>query len=55
MSAYKEFLAINEALNGAHVPTENRVMYYYLYSWWRHPVKRLGQKRALKELTKETK
>lgn len=49
-SVYHQFLEIAQALDDADVPTENRVMYYYLWSWWRHPIKRWRQKQALKKL-----
>lgn len=50
---YEEFLKLNEALMAADVPTENRVMYYYVYSWWRHPIKRFKQRRTIKKLSEE--
>jgi hypothetical protein len=49
--AYKEFIRLAKELQDAKVPTENRVMYYRIISWWRHPIKRWRQIREIKKLT----
>lgn len=48
--SYEEILKARNALATAEVPMDNRVMYYFVISWWRHPIKRYKQKRAIKEL-----
>jgi len=48
--AYKNFLEIHESLKNAEVPLDRRVMYYYVISWWRHPIKRYRQKKNIKRL-----
>lgn len=49
-SVYDEIIRLSKELQDAEVPTDNRVMYYYVWSWWRHPIKRWKQKRLLKRL-----
>jgi hypothetical protein len=50
---YDEFIRMSQALQDATI--EDRVMYYFVYSWWRHPVKRLRQWRLLRYIDHENK
>ena len=47
---YANFLEVNKSLMETEVPERNRVMYYKVYNWWRHPIKRYKQKRDIKKL-----
>jgi len=47
---YKNIKDIHESLMNAEVPLDRRVMYYYVISWWRHPIKRYVQKKNIKKL-----
>lgn len=52
---YDEFLRLNQELQDAEVPTEGRYAYYFVYSWWRHPIKRFKQKRLLRWIESDNK
>jgi hypothetical protein len=47
---YQEILKAAKALQDAEVPTEDRIAYYYVYSWWRHPIKRYKQWKLIRHL-----
>lgn len=47
---YEDYLAVDKALQDAEVPVNDRFMYYYRLSWWRHPIKRYKQKRFYRHI-----
>lgn len=50
MDLYQNFLEVSKALQDAEVPTENRVMYYFVPSWWRHPIRRYRRWQEIRKL-----
>lgn len=51
---YENFLEVQKSLVEAGTPVDNRVMYYFVISWWRHPIKRWRQKRNLRYILQTT-
>lgn len=50
---YAEFLEVNQALAEDMVPTKDRYLLYFQYSWLHHPIKRLKQKYYFRKLEKQ--